>query len=73
MSDEGLVAEVSDGTFRLTSAGHDYLGAIRSEGIWQETKSVVAETGGSATLEIMKQLAIGFLKKKLEEHTDIKL
>ena len=73
MGDEGLIAEVSDGTFRLTSMGHDYLEAIRSEGIWNDTKAVVAKTGGNATLEILKQLAVGFLKQKLEQHTDIQL
>ncbi len=73
MSDEGLVAEVSEGMFRLTSAGYDYLEAIRSDGIWSDTKAVIAETGGNATLEIVKRLAVGFLKKKIEQHTDIEL
>jgi hypothetical protein len=57
----------------LTGAGHDYLDAIRDDGIWQQTKEAVAETGGSATLEILKSLAIGLLKKKIAQHTGIEL
>jgi len=71
--DFGFVTAVGRGTFRLTAQGHDYLDAIRDEGIWEKTKVVVSETGGNATLEIMKALAIGFLKKKISQHTDIDL
>ena len=56
---------------RVTNSGHDYLNAIRDEGIWNKTKQAVAETGGSATLEIIKSLATCFLKKKIEQHTGI--
>ena len=58
---------------RVTNSGHDFLDAIRDDGIWNKTKQAVAETGGSATLEIIKSLATGFLKKKIEQHTDIAL
>jgi len=68
--DAGLLAPVGRDTFRLTNAGHDFLEAMRDEGIWTRTKQVVAETGGNATLEIVKQLAVGFLKKKIRDHTD---
>lgn len=59
--------------FRLTHSGHDYLDAIRDQGIWAKTKATVADTGGSATLEIVKSLAIGYLKKKISTATDIEL
>ena len=58
---------------RITFDGHDYLDAIRDEGIWNKTKQAVAETGGSATLEIVKSVAVGFLKTKIEKHTGIAL
>lgn len=58
---------------QLSWKGHDYLDAIRDEGIWSKTKAAVAETGGSATLEIVKSLALGYLKSKIERHTGITL
>ena len=56
---------------RVTNLGHDYIDAIRDEGIWAKTKEVVKESGGSATIEIVKALAIGLLKNKISKHTDI--
>ncbi|MGH1416462.1 MAG: DUF2513 domain-containing protein [Pelagimonas sp.] len=58
---------------RLTPAGHDYLDAIRANGIWEKTKDTITEAGGSFTLEIVKNLAIGFAKKTLEDKTGLKL
>ena len=71
--DAGLLTEVGKGTFRITNSGHDYLEAIRDEGIWSKTKAVVAETGGSTTLELVKKLAMGFLNAKIEHYTGMKL
>lgn len=71
LSDYGYVDNVGRDSVRLTAQGHDYLNAIRDPGIWQRTKATVAETGGNATLDILKQLAIGFLKKQIAERTDI--
>ena len=65
--------EIGRTFFRLTNAGHNYLDAIRDESIWSKTKAAVAETGGSASLEIVKSLAVGFLKSKIEKHTGIVL
>ena len=75
MLDAGLIdgRDVSIGLFRLTSSGHDYLYAVRDSGIWSKTKQAVAETGGSATLDIIKSLGIEFLKTKIEKHTGIAL
>lgn len=72
-ADAGFLKEQYEDGYRLTNAGHDYLDAIRDEGVWSRTKAAVAETGGSATLEIIKSLAIGFLKAKIEKHTGITL
>lgn len=73
LMDVGFATEVERDTFRLTSLGHDYLDAIRDNGIWERTKTAVTETGGNATIEIIKALASGFLKKKISQHTGIEL
>ncbi|MDP2064005.1 MAG: DUF2513 domain-containing protein [Phaeovulum sp.] len=67
----GGIAEA--GVFRMTSQGHDFLDAVRDDGIWSRTKDAVRDTGGSATVEIVKALAMGFLKKKISQHTGIEL
>ncbi|MAU51073.1 MAG: hypothetical protein CMN17_01595 [Roseovarius sp.] len=36
-ADQGLVTPVGAGTYRMTSQGHDFLEAIRDEGLWEET------------------------------------
>lgn len=60
-----------EGLFFITNAGQDFYDAVLAEGVWQKAKSAVAETGGSATIEIIKELAIGFMKQKLEKHTGV--
>ena len=67
----GGIAEA--GVFRMTAQGHDFLDAVRDEGIWSKTRDAVRDTGGNATVEIVKALAMGFLKKKISQHTGIEL
>jgi Hypothetical protein (DUF2513) len=43
---------------RLTMKGYDFLESIRNETVWNTVKSQVKEKGGSATLEIVKALAV---------------
>lgn len=43
---------------RLTMKGHDFLESIRNETVWNTVKSQVRDKGGSATLEIIKALAV---------------
>jgi hypothetical protein len=73
LCDAGMLTSVGRDTYRLTNQGHDFLEATRDEGLWQKTKDAVSETGGNASLEIVRQLAVGFLKKKISQHTDIDL
>ena len=73
LCDEGLLYQVSDSAYRLTSQGHDFIEAIRDKGIWEKTKEAVAETGGNASLEILKTLALGFLKTKISQHANIEI
>jgi hypothetical protein len=69
----GAVPSAQRKKVHLTWEGHDYLDAIRDEGIWAKTKAAVAETGGSATLEVIKAVAVGFVKKKISQHTGIEI
>jgi len=73
LCDNDYMVKLSSRAYRLTNHGHDYLQAIRDEGIWAETKRAVAETGGSATLEMIKNIALGFLKKKISDQTGLAL
>ncbi len=72
LCDAGFVAEVGNGTFRLTNDGHDYLDAIRSDTIWNNTKNGASKVGGM-TLEMMRDLAIAYLKQEAAEKLGIQL
>lgn len=45
----------------VTWAGHEFADAVRSDAIWTRTKEKVASTVGSATLDIVKQVAVGYV------------
>lgn len=83
MLDKGLVqadespkhdAHPSDwyGDVRLTWEGCDFLDSIRDEQVWRKTKEGVKQAGGF-TFELLKSLAKGLLKRKIEDHTGIEL
>jgi len=57
---------------RLSSDGHDFLDAVRYPEIWRKTQRG-AESVGSFTFDLVKDLAKGFIKTKIEEHTGVKL
>jgi uncharacterized protein DUF2513 len=57
---------------RLTWAGHDFADAVRDPDIWRKTKHS-ADKIGSITFDLVKDLAKGFIKTKIEEHTGLKL
>lgn len=73
LCDAEYMVQINESTYRLTSQGHDFIEAIRDNGIWDKTKDAVANTGGNATIEMVKTLAVGFLKKTISEHTGIEL
>ena len=58
------VHEVDSGIFRLTNQGHDYLAAIRDDGIWQKTKEAASSAGGVG-LGVMKDIAVAYVKQEL--------
>ena len=70
--DAGLVARIHKQTFRLTNSGHDYIEAIRNDTSWAKIKDGAAKAGG-ATLEMMKDLAIAYLKQEASQKLGIQL
>lgn len=72
LADEGFVVEVGRGTFRLTSQGHDYTNAIRSDNVWAKTKDGAAQVGG-VTLGVMKDLAVAYVKQEVAQKLGIEL
>jgi hypothetical protein len=57
---------------RITWEGHDFLDAIRDPEIWRKTKKG-AEEVGSFTFDLLKELAVGLIKTKIEQHTGVEL
>ena len=45
---------------RLTWDGHEFLDSIRSDTIWQRTKSVFISKGLSMTFDLVKSVAVDF-------------
>jgi len=72
LSDGGLVKEISKGVYRLTNDGHDYIDVIRSNKIWEKTKSGAAQIGG-VTLGMMRDIAASYVKQEAAEKLGIKL
>ena len=68
LCDHGYMARENETGFRMTAEEHSNLDAIRDETIWKMTKEVVVKGGGGATLEILQNLAIGFLLHPLAEY-----
>jgi hypothetical protein len=56
----------------LSWSGHDFADSVRDADIWRETKAGAKKAGGF-TIDILVALAKGFVKKKIEEHTGIRL
>jgi hypothetical protein len=56
----------------ITPAGHDFLDSVRDQAVWSKTKKGALEAGGF-TIDLLKDLAKGFLKTQIEERTGVKL
>lgn len=71
--DEGGIRPAEGIGFRsLTWEGHDFLDSVRSPEVWAKTKKG-AEAAGGFTVDLLKDLAKGFVKKQIEEYTGVKL
>ena len=72
----GVEAHSIDGkewlNLRLTWQGHEYLDDIRDPEIWKQTKDGAEKLGGFS-LEVVRALAKGYIKKKIEKHTDVQI
>ena len=55
---------------RLTWHGHDFLDSVRDEEVWKFTKNGAAAAGGF-TVDLLKAIAKGYLKKKIKDQTGI--
>lgn len=74
LRDQGFVEAVgrSADTYRMTAQGYDFLDAVRDDGIWRKTKSGAAQIGG-VTLDILKDIAVGYVRKEATERLGISL
>ena len=57
---------------RLSWAGHDFLDSVRNPEVWAKTKKGAVAAGGF-TVDLLKDLAKGFIKTQIEERTGVKL
>jgi hypothetical protein len=57
---------------RLTWQGHEFCDTVRDPAIWAKTKKGASAAGGF-TIDLLKDLAKGFLKTQIEERTGVKL
>jgi hypothetical protein len=56
----------------LTPDGHDFLDSVRDPETWSRTKKAAAGAGGF-TLELLKDLAKGPIRKQIEDRTGVTL
>lgn len=56
----------------VTWSGHDFIDSIRDPDVWDRTKAGALKAGGF-TVELLKDLAKGFIKKQIEDRTGISL
>ncbi|RJL03325.1 DUF2513 domain-containing protein [Paracoccus aestuarii] len=72
LCDAGFFQEISKDVFRITNQGHDYLAAIRDDGVWQKTKEA-ASTAGGVGLGVMKDIAVAYVKEELSARLGLPL
>ena len=52
--------DISGAIIRVTNSGYDYLDTVRDPKVWSQTKSVLEKVGGSAALEVVKDIAANY-------------
>ncbi|KPM67345.1 hypothetical protein HB4184_00135 [Pseudomonas putida] len=57
---------------RLTWSGHDFVDAVRDDEIWGKTRQG-AKAAGGFSVDLLKDLAKGFIRKKIAEHTGVEI
>ena len=53
--------DIAGSIIRMTNSGYDYLDTVRDPKVWNQTKSVLEKIGGSAALEVVKEIAAKFM------------
>lgn len=66
LAEAGYLKCYENHAYRMTSKGHDFVQAIRSDDDWAKVKEFTASIGGG-TSEILNDIAIGLLKQKIPE------
>ena len=56
----------------LTWAGHDFLDSVRDPEVWSKTKKGAMAAGGF-TVDLLKDLAKGLVRKQIEDRTGVTL
>lgn len=51
--------------FRMTNAGHDFIDNIRDANVWATVSKKLALAGGSAALDVIRQLGVTAIKMHL--------
>jgi hypothetical protein len=69
---EGARPMIGIGFRCLTPAGHDFLDSVRDPETWSRTKKAAAGAGGF-TLDLLRDLAKGLIRKQIEDRTGVKL
>ncbi|WP_408436663.1 DUF2513 domain-containing protein [Paraburkholderia sediminicola] len=49
----------------LSWKGQEFLDTIRNDSVWVKTKTQLIENGGALTFELIKEVALGYLKAHL--------
>lgn len=57
---------------RLSWDGHDFADSVRDEDVWQKTRQGALAVGGM-TIDLVSDLAKGFIKKKIAGLTGVEL
>jgi Hypothetical protein (DUF2513) len=58
--------DIAGAIIRMTNSGHDYLDSVRDPRVWNKTKSVLEKVGGSAALDVVKDIAAKFMAELIK-------
>jgi hypothetical protein len=58
--------DIAGAIIRMTNSGYDYLDTVRDPKVWNQTKCVLEKIGGSAALEVVKEIAAKFMAELIK-------
>ncbi|WP_300440283.1 DUF2513 domain-containing protein [uncultured Mameliella sp.] len=67
--DEGFLEETGKhgGNFRITNAGHDFIGMMRDDGLWSQMKARAAKAVPRYGLRLLFEVGNGLVRERLRE------